>query len=163
MSIRATQDLRTSEQVDALARYLQSLRPGQRPWTIDAIRNAIIEAGQHSRDAKTLTLAAITATLDPTNVTPAVIGMTGPHWTEAFRMTTQEPGETHQPPRVRTYCPNCSWVHYPDETCTTYAPTPSHMVQTYADQLRSEIQHPQREAMAPTVDAQPRPDGDSPN
>lgn len=70
----------------ALAGFLEKLRkrvPGD-PWHKPGIENALGNA-RHRAQAPDLAMAAIAACIEPTNRTPAVIGMDGAHWREASK------------------------------------------------------------------------------
>lgn len=93
----------TAQEASHLAAFLEKLRkriPGD-PWQKPGIENALGTA-RHRANAPDLAIAAIRAAEIPTNRTPAVIGMDGPHWRE----TTKPPRPLPVEPNNR--CTVCS-------------------------------------------------------
>lgn len=105
----------SGQQAEALARFLVSLRPGQRAWTKAAVYDALTDAArEHTPDTLALTTAATKAALDPKVVTPAVIAMTGRHW-EADR-PEQHPTAVAAN-TVTDRCARCGGLHATAAPC----------------------------------------------
>lgn len=86
----------TREEAADLARFIERLRrrlPGD-TWHKPGIEDALGRARDRA-DAPDLAMAAIRAACEPTNRTPAVIGMDGPHWREASRPPRPEQVDSH--------------------------------------------------------------------
>lgn len=64
------------EQAKHLAALVAALRPG---WDVPGVRKALWDARTKGTPDQ-VAHAAITAAMDPTNRTPAVIALDGPHW-----------------------------------------------------------------------------------
>lgn len=86
-----------------LAKFIHQLRKrtGGPDWHRAGIESALAEARRRA-PAPDLAIAAIKAARVPTNRTPAIIGMDGPHWQGA----TNKPTPTHVEPVDR--CSVCS-------------------------------------------------------
>jgi hypothetical protein len=100
-----SKNIHTTATYDALVTLAQSLRPG---WEPEGIRNAIRTAliRQPMPTLADLAYALVRLAIDPTIVTPSVLGMDGPHWhtTTAQHTTPQPPGK----------CQVCHGYHTPD-------------------------------------------------
>jgi hypothetical protein len=95
----------TTATYDALVDLAHSLRPS---WDQAGIRQAIRTAlvRQPMPNLADLAYALVRLAIDPTIVTPSVLGMDGPHWhtTTAQHTTPQPPGK----------CQVCHGYHTPD-------------------------------------------------
>jgi hypothetical protein len=100
----------------ALANFLSRIRnrSGGIPWDAHGIEYALAEA-RDMADPYDLAVAAIRATQEPINKTPAVIGMRGPHWREAT-------GPVRMPPEPTALL--CSVCGKSEQTCrSAYVPS----------------------------------------
>jgi len=101
----------TDDQARALAYLVSLLRAGRNGWDQAGVRAAIHKARMNA-DAHDLCVAAIRAAQNPTNRTPAVIAMDGPHWRTGGGELTRDlpaprcdkPGHTSYP---ATNCGAC--------------------------------------------------------
>jgi hypothetical protein len=100
-----SKNIHTTATYDALVTLAQSLRPG---WEPEGIRNAIRTAliRQPMPTLADLAYALVRLAIDPTIVTPSVLGMDGPHW---HTTTTQ-----HTAPQPPGKCQVCHGYHTPD-------------------------------------------------
>jgi hypothetical protein len=100
-----SKNIHTTATYDALVALAQSLRPG---WEPEGIRNAIRTAliRQPMPTLADLAYALVRLAIDPTIVTPSVLGMDGPHW---HTTTTQ-----HTAPQPPGKCQVCHGYHTPD-------------------------------------------------
>jgi hypothetical protein len=100
-----SKNIHTTATYDALVTLAQSLRPG---WEPEGIRNAIRTAliRQPMPTLADLAYALVRLAIDPTIVTPSVLGMDGPHWhtTTVHHTAPQPPGK----------CQVCHGYHTPD-------------------------------------------------
>lgn len=79
----------TSAQAQALADLVHELRPG---WGVPGIMGALRTARDTiTPDAWLLAQAAIAAAANDRNITPAVIGLPGPHWPATAPHTARSP------------------------------------------------------------------------
>jgi hypothetical protein len=103
-----SKNIHTTATYDALVTLAQSLRPG---WEPEGIRNAIRTAliRQPMPTLADLAYALVRLAIDPTIVTPSVLGMDGPHWHTASVQHTAP-----QPPKR---CTVCSRFHGPNGPC----------------------------------------------
>jgi hypothetical protein len=92
----------TSRQADLIVNFVNTLRPD---WDIAGIRTACRNAAAISSDPSRLMCAAIFAANTPRNVTPAVIGMRGPHW------ESLDPNRANEPRRNPGRCEQCHGFH----------------------------------------------------
>jgi hypothetical protein len=100
-----SKNIHTTATYDAIVTLAQSLRPG---WEPEGIRNAIRTAliRQPMPTLADLAYALVRLAIDPTIVTPSVLGMDGPHW---HTTTTQ-----HTAPQPPGKCQVCHGYHTPD-------------------------------------------------
>lgn len=99
----------THQEASDLATLVEKLRrrlPGD-PWHKPGIEDALARA-RHRASAPDLACAAIRAAEIPTNRTPAVIGMDGPHWREASKPPRVEPVNREE---------RCSICGYSEPVC----------------------------------------------
>lgn len=92
----------TQEQAKMTAALIHSIRPD---WDERGIVAALAKA-LHRADAGLLAIAAMHAALTPTNQTPAVIAMDGPHWQKA-EGTAPAPKRVVAPPASNDTSPEC--------------------------------------------------------
>lgn len=87
----------TQTEASDLARFLERLRKRMSgdDWHKPGIENAL-GAARGRAPAPDLAIAAIRAASEPTNRTPAVIGMDGPHWREASKPPRPLQVEAHE-------------------------------------------------------------------
>lgn len=96
----------TDDQARALCHLVTLLRPG---WDIAGIRSALHKARTNA-SAHDLCVAAIRAAQNPSNRTPAVIAMGGPHWrTGGGELARDLPVER---------CPQPGHTSYPAYNCS---------------------------------------------
>lgn len=88
----------TKHQGDLIVKFVKSLRPD---WDEAGIRAALRNAYAISSSPTRLMCAAIFAAGTGTNLTPAVIGMRGPHW------DSLDPNRSKEPPRPKRRCDRC--------------------------------------------------------
>jgi len=117
----------TKHQGDLIVKFVKSLRPD---WDEAGIRAALRNAYQISSSPTRLMCAAIFAAGTGTNLTPAVIGMRGPHW------DSLDPNRSKEPPRP-SRCPNCHAVDCPGPGNCVSETTVD--VQRFRDLAKSEI------------------------
>lgn len=101
----------TSNQADALADFLLTLRPDwSKRFVVAALRNAYAI----SPDVEQLTRVAVRCALTAKIIKPDVIGMRGEHW-------KAQADERAEPPRPPARCPTCRDWHLPASPCTSPA------------------------------------------
>lgn len=98
----------TPQQVDALARYIQSLRPTWKQVLIVDQLNEAIEAGVAS-GVMTLTVGAVRYALTATNVDVYHLGARGPQW-NTFGFEDRPGARVDSSPR----CGRCGGIHDPE-------------------------------------------------
>lgn len=100
----------THEQAKALATLLNALRPD---WDLRGILSAIYEARGKGGNFD-LVVAAVRCASQPSNRTPAVIGLEGPHWQTAPMPAARAKSGAPLPPEL---CPRCKFPHRPGDEC----------------------------------------------
>ncbi len=93
----------TKRQADALAVLVATLRTDWDPRGI----MAALRLCRDRAEAHVVAIAAITAAAIPTNRTPAVIALAGPHWVAANVESPQPPGRNDRCPTHYGWAGNC--------------------------------------------------------
>ena len=129
----------TQPQARHLAAFLAAIRPD---WNRHGIESALADARQLGTPAR-LAVAAIEASQDMSNRTPAVIALDGPHWHTPSRLPGPRFPEPHDGAR-------CSVCFRPQGTCDARRRTDPdpHPFLSVADAKAQAVTREQHEAAA---------------
>lgn len=113
----------TPQQAQKTAELVHSIRPD---WDARGVYSALSKAAtERGTDAGRLSIVALHAAMEPSNRTPAVIALDGPHWQKADG-TAPAPKRTITPPSSNDTSPECpnhpgtkSWACKPCRVATS--------------------------------------------